>query len=78
MLTLLVFLPKHIIRQVEAEVAALGDDVLSDEIFTWITDAERNKPYIKGSGRDVFGQWKGDLVTGEGWRGLQNFGLSKG
>ncbi|KAI1054056.1 hypothetical protein LB507_007215 [Fusarium sp. FIESC RH6] len=72
------FLPKHIIRQVEAEVAALGDDVLSDEIFTWITDAERNKPYIKGSGRDVFGQWKGDLVTGEGWRGLQNFGLSKG
>ncbi|CEI67135.1 hypothetical protein FVEN_g11023 [Fusarium venenatum] len=72
------FLPKHIIRQVEAEVAALGDDVLSDEVFTWITDAERNKPYLTGSGRDVFGQWKGDLVTGEGWRGLQNFGLSRG
>ncbi|WXC57671.1 hypothetical protein SNK03_003579 [Fusarium graminearum] len=72
------FLPKHIIRQVEAEVTALGDDVLSDEVFSWITDAERNKPYLKGSGRDVFGQWKGDLVTGEGWRGLQNFGLSRG
>ncbi|RGP69419.1 acyl- dehydrogenase [Fusarium longipes] len=72
------FLPEHIIHQVEAEVATLGDDVLSDEIFAWITDAERNKPYIKGSGRDVFGQWKGDLVTGEGWRSLQNFGLSRG
>ncbi|RGP65601.1 acyl- dehydrogenase [Fusarium sporotrichioides] len=72
------FLPKHIVRQVEAEVAALGDDVLSDEVFAWITDAERNKPYLKGSGRGVFGQWKGDLVTGEGWRGLQNFGLSRG
>ncbi|RSL92147.1 hypothetical protein CEP52_013974 [Fusarium oligoseptatum] len=72
------FLPQHIVRQVEAEVAALGDKVLSDQVFAWITDAELNKPYLKGSGRDVFGQWKGDLVTGEGWRGLQNFGLSHG
>ncbi|KAJ4327357.1 hypothetical protein N0V84_002258 [Fusarium piperis] len=72
------FLPQQIVRQVEAEVAALGDEVLSDQVFAWITDAELNKPYLKGSGRDVFGQWKGDLVTGEGWRGLQNFGLSHG
>lgn len=72
------FLPQHVVRQVEAEVAALGDEVLSDQVFAWITDAELNKPYLKGSGRDVFGQWKGDLVTGEGWRGLQNFGLSHG
>ncbi|KAL6363454.1 hypothetical protein LRP88_02870 [Fusarium phalaenopsidis] len=56
----------------------MGDEVLSDQVFAWITDAELNKPYLKGSGRDVFGQWKGDLVTGEGWRGLQNFGLSHG
>jgi len=72
------FLPQHIVRQVEAEVATLADEVLSDQVFAWITDAELNKPYLKGSGRDVFGQWKGDLVTGEGWRGLQNFGLSHG
>ncbi|KAM0198352.1 hypothetical protein ACHAPA_012340 [Fusarium lateritium] len=74
----LLFLPRHIIQQVQAEVAALGDDVLSDQVFAWITDAERNKPYLKGSGRDAFGQWSGDLVTGEGWRGLQDFGQSRG
>lgn len=78
MLMLLVFLPQHIVRQVETEVATLADEVLSDQVFAWITNAELNKPYLKGSGRDVFGQWKGDLVTGEGWRGLQNFGLSHG
>ncbi|KAF4472172.1 acyl- dehydrogenase [Fusarium albosuccineum] len=72
------FLPKHVIRQVEAEVATLGNDVLSDQVFTWISDAELNKPHLKGSGRDAFGRWKGDLVTGEGWRGLQDFGLSRG
>ncbi|KAJ3516642.1 hypothetical protein NM208_g14817 [Fusarium decemcellulare] len=72
------FLPKHVIRQVEAEVVTLGNDVLSDQVFTWISDAELNKPHLKGSGRDAFGRWKGDLVTGEGWRGLQDFGLSRG
>lgn len=72
------FLPQQIVQQVQAELASLGADVLSDQVFAWITDAEHNKPFLKGSGRDVFGQWKGDLVTGEGWRGLQNFGLSRG
>ncbi|KAF5656839.1 acyl dehydrogenase [Fusarium heterosporum] len=72
------FLPQHIIHQVQEEVAALGDDVLSDQVFAWITDAERNKPYLKGSGRDAFGQWRGHLVTGEGWRRLQDFGQSRG
>ncbi|KAH0533200.1 hypothetical protein TsFJ059_001795 [Trichoderma semiorbis] len=72
------FLPFSVITEVEAEVAALGRDVLSDEVFAWITDAERNKPYLKGSGRDAFGRWHGELVTGEGWRELQKFGLSRG
>ena len=73
-----VFLPFSVITEVEAEVAALGRDVLSDEVFAWITDAERNKPYLKGSGRDAFGRLQGELVTGEGWRQLQKFGLSRG
>ncbi|KAM0256306.1 hypothetical protein ACHAQJ_005072 [Trichoderma viride] len=67
-----------VITEVEGEVAALGRDVLSDEVFAWITDAEHNKPYIKGSGRDAFGRLQGELVTGEGWRELQRFGLSRG
>ncbi|KPM37085.1 hypothetical protein AK830_g9503 [Neonectria ditissima] len=72
------FLPRDLARKVGPEVAELGKEVLSDQVLAWVTDAEHNKPYLKGSGRDVFGQWKGDLVTGEGWRGLQDFGLAHG
>ncbi|KAF7551000.1 hypothetical protein G7Z17_g5336 [Cylindrodendrum hubeiense] len=72
------FLPGDVVQKVETEVAELGNEVLSDQVFAWVTDSEHNKPYLKGSGRDVFGQWKGDLVTGEGWRGLQDFGQAHG
>lgn len=75
---MLVFLSNDVATQSEAEVAALGNEVISDQIFTWITDSEHNKPYVKGSGRDAFGHWTGELVTGEGWRGLQRFGLANG
>lgn len=72
-----VFLPPDVRARTEAEVAALGQDVLADQVFTWITDAERNKPYVKGSGRDVFGSRTAELVTTEGWRELQNFSIAK-
>ncbi|KYK60330.1 hypothetical protein DCS_01467 [Drechmeria coniospora] len=72
------FLPADIRSKHQAEVAALGRDVLTDQIFAWVTDAERNKPYVKGGGRDIFGKWVGELVCTEGWRELQNFGISKG
>ena len=75
---MLVFLSNDVAAKSEAEVATLGNEVISDQIFKWVTDAERNKPYIKGSGRDAFGHWTGELVTGEGWRGLQRFGLANG
>lgn len=73
-----VFLPADIRAKTEAEVASLGQAVLADDVFAWITDAERNKPYVKGNGRDVFGRRAGELITPEGWRELQNFGISKG
>ncbi|KAG6106250.1 hypothetical protein E4U31_000907 [Claviceps sp. LM219 group G6] len=60
------------------EVLSIGKDVLSDQVFVWVTDAERNKPYIKGFSRDAFGRWKGDLVTGEGWRNLKDLRITKG
>ncbi|KAI5462473.1 acyl-CoA dehydrogenase/oxidase [Mariannaea sp. PMI_226] len=72
------FLSSDVASAAEPEIANLGKEVISDQVFAWITDAELNKPYLKGSGRDVFGQWRGELVTGEGWRGLQDFGLSHG
>ncbi|KAF4784961.1 hypothetical protein HER10_EVM0001219 [Colletotrichum scovillei] len=72
------FLPKDIIERVEVDIAQLGEDVLSDQIFSWITDSEKNKPYLKGSGRDSFGRPTSELVVGEGWRSLQDFGIKKG
>ncbi|RFU80070.1 very-long-chain acyl- dehydrogenase [Trichoderma arundinaceum] len=47
------FLPAELRAQIEPEVAKLGWEVLTDRIFIWISDAERNKPFIKGSGRFV-------------------------
>jgi hypothetical protein len=73
-----VFLPAHVISATQHEVESLGDEVISGQIFRWISDAERNPPFLRGSGRDVFGQWTGELVTGEGWRQLQDFGIKKG
>ena len=73
-----VFLSPDVIAKTKAEVAALGDQVLSEQVFAWVTDAEHNTPRLKGSGRDSFGHWKGELVTTEGWRNLQAMGLAKG
>lgn len=72
------FLPSSIAAAAHDEVSLLGQEVISDRVFSWISDAERNKPYLKGSGRDAFGHWTGELVTSEGWRQLQKFGIMKG
>jgi hypothetical protein len=67
-----------VFRNVEPEIAQLSDDVLSPSIFDWITDAEKNLPYLRGNGRDSFGKSKSELVVTEGWRKLQDFGIEKG
>ncbi|KAK1835458.1 putative acyl-CoA dehydrogenase AidB [Podospora conica] len=72
------FLPPSILDEVSPEISKLADEVLSPQIFDWVTDAERNLPYLRGSGRDAFGRPKSDLVVTEGWRKLQEFGLKKG
>ncbi|PKS07682.1 hypothetical protein jhhlp_006290 [Lomentospora prolificans] len=72
------FLPQQVAARAGSEIEQLGEDVISDQIFNWITDSETNKPYLKGSGRDAFGKWKGELIVGEGWRKLQEFGIEKG
>lgn len=74
----LVFLPDSVASATRDEVESLGQEVISDRIFRWVSDAERNVPFLKGSGRDAFGKWSGEIVTGEGWRQLQEFGIAKG
>ncbi|KAK3493872.1 acyl-CoA dehydrogenase/oxidase [Neurospora crassa] len=66
------------IAKLTPEISRLGDAVLSQQIFDWITDAERNTPYLRGSGRDAFGRPKQELVVTEGWRKLQEFGFANG
>jgi hypothetical protein len=73
-----VFLPKSIITSVSPDLAQFGDEVLSKRIFDWVTDAERNVPYLKGGGRDAFGRRTSELVVSEGWKNLQNFGVENG
>ncbi|TDZ71675.1 Acyl-CoA dehydrogenase family member 11 [Colletotrichum trifolii] len=72
------FLPKQVVDRVDVEIAQLGQDVLSDQVFAWVTDSDKNKPYLKGNGRDAFGRPGSELVVGEGWRKLQYFGIERG
>ncbi|KAI0456692.1 very-long-chain acyl-CoA dehydrogenase [Xylaria acuta] len=73
------FLPADIARTVAPELASLGDEVLQQHLFDWVTDAEKNQPYITGGGRNAFGQpVSTKLVVTEGWRKLQGFSIEKG
>jgi hypothetical protein len=73
-----VFLPQPLLDQISPEAAQLGEEVLSQHVFDWVTDAERSQPYLRGNGRDAFGRAKSELVVTEGWRKLQDFGLQQG
>ncbi|KAI1359430.1 very-long-chain acyl-CoA dehydrogenase [Xylaria arbuscula] len=73
------FLPRNITRTVVLEISSLGDEVLQQQIFDWVTDAEKNQPHVTGGGRNAFGQpVSTKLVVTEGWRKLQAFSVEKG
>ena len=71
-------MPQSVAAEKGPEIDTLGEEVISDQIFAWVTDSEKNKPYLKGDGRDSFGRFRGELVVGEGWRKLLEFGIRKG
>jgi hypothetical protein len=73
-----VFLPPDLLEKVGPEIADLGEHVLSQQILDWVTDAEKNLPHLRGSGRDAFGKPRSELIVTEGWRKLQEFGFKKG
>ncbi|CZR58870.1 related to acyl-CoA dehydrogenase [Phialocephala subalpina] len=76
--TLKLFLPKGVSDVITLDLSSFGEKVLSKQILDWVTDAERNAPYLKGSGRDAFGRRTSELVVGVGWRELQDFGIGQG
>jgi hypothetical protein len=73
-----VFFPEQVASQAGPELASLSEEVLSDQVFKWVSDAERNEPFLKGQGRDAFGRFTGELVVTEGWRKLQEMGVKHG
>ncbi|KAK6864999.1 hypothetical protein PG990_005565 [Apiospora arundinis] len=73
------FLPPIILEQVSSEIEKTGEEALQPHVFACVTDAERNLPYVLGSGKDAFGQpVSSELVVSEGWRTLQSLGFIKG
>ncbi|KAF4622772.1 hypothetical protein G7Y89_g14254 [Cudoniella acicularis] len=72
------FLPHDIVKSTTSDFVRFGDAVISKQVLDWTSDAERNSPYLRGSGRDSFGMRTDELVTSEGWRNLQKMGLREG
>jgi hypothetical protein len=73
-----VFLPSKTINSTAHDLSRFGDEVISKKILDWVTDAERNTPHLRGSGRNSVGQRTDELITSEGWRNLQEMGLKEG
>ena len=73
-----VFLPVNVLNAIKPDLSDFGQQVLSKQTLDWVIDAEKNAPYLKGSGRDAFGKRTSELVVGEGWRKLQEYGISQG
>ncbi|KAG9235445.1 putative acyl-CoA dehydrogenase [Amylocarpus encephaloides] len=75
---LTLFLPETIVESTTQDLSRFGDEVVSKKVFDWVSDAERNTPYLRGSGRDSFGRKTDELATSEGWRNLQDMGFKEG
>ncbi|KAI0134376.1 hypothetical protein BJ170DRAFT_609563 [Xylariales sp. AK1849] len=73
------FVPQHVLNHVTPEIEQLCSDALETKVFDWVTNAEKNQPYVSGGGKNAFGQpTSSKLVLSEGWRKLQNLGFEKG
>ncbi|KAI9759910.1 MAG: hypothetical protein M4579_002035 [Chaenotheca gracillima] len=70
------YLPTRMQKAITPDLSRFGDKVISQPVLAWIADAERNSPYLRTW--DTWGKRKDDLVTSEGWRQLQDLGISEG
>lgn len=79
LIAFIVFIPEDVLRGEVPEIEQLCDEALSPQVLDWVADAERNQPYISGSGKNAFGKpVSSRLVLTEGWRRLQERGFEKG
>ncbi|EME84913.1 uncharacterized protein MYCFIDRAFT_173808 [Pseudocercospora fijiensis CIRAD86] len=72
------YLPPHILEELNPKLIKYGNEAISDQINDWISDAERNPPYLKK--RDVWtNEFPHDkLITSHGWKELGKWGISNG
>lgn len=72
------YMPSNILQDIKPQLIKFGDEAISDQVNEWISDAERNQPYVKK--RDVWNnQYPHDkLITSHGWKQLGKWGISNG
>lgn len=70
------FLPADTRASLDGQLTTLGATVLSPQVLFWLRDAENHHPTLVL--RDSFGAPRNELITSEGWRQLQDFGLREG
>lgn len=70
------FLPAAARKELSGPLSEFGDKVLSQQMLLWMQNAENHPPTLVL--RDSFGSPRNELVTSEGWRQTQDFGLREG
>lgn len=73
---LTLFLPTPILDSLTPELSSFSQKVLIPRLMTWVHDAEHNPPYTKSF--STWGERHDVLITSEGWRKLQAFGIREG
>ncbi|KAF2093781.1 acyl-CoA dehydrogenase/oxidase C-terminal [Rhizodiscina lignyota] len=69
-------IPSQAQAALTTSLTTFGSTVLNPSIFRLIENAEKHEPYIRTF--DSFGRRIDELVTSEGWRGLQEIGIREG
>ena len=72
------YLPQSLLEKLQPRLETFGEEAISGQISEWISNAEREQPYVKS--RNVWGgQYAFDrLVTSEGWKRLGGWGIANG
>lgn len=72
------YLPEPTLGKLRPRLERFGEEAVSDKINEWISNAERDPPYVKS--RNIWGEkYPHDrLVTSEGWKRLGEWGIRNG
>ncbi|KAK4499985.1 hypothetical protein PRZ48_008171 [Zasmidium cellare] len=70
------YLPASTQDSIKPDLQHISKLVTTPSVLAWNADAERNTPYVWTW--DSWGKRIDQLVTSEGWRELQNLGISEG